>query len=129
GLVPAGTGNDFARALGIPFGGDEAAARAAELALAGTPTPVDIGHARCPDGEMHFLTVVALGFDAFVAERTNRLRWPRGSARYYLALVIELLRLRPLALAVSRDGGPAAQLPGILCAIANTRSYGGGMPI
>lgn len=128
-LVPAGTGNDLARALGLPIGGREAAADAAELALRGCRRSIDLGEAVCPDGRAKFLTVAALGFDARVSERTNRLSWPRGAARYYLALVVELLRLRPLRFVMSVDGAPAVVRPGILAAVGNTRSYGGGMPM
>ena len=128
-LVPAGTGNDLARALGLPHGGRDAEARAAELALNGTARRIDVGEAVCPDGHAKFLTVAALGFDAYVSDRTNRLRWPKGKARYYLALLIELVRLTPLAFRVGLDGSAPAPLPGILAAVGNTRSYGGGMPM
>lgn len=128
-MVPAGTGNDFVRALGIPYGSPAAAAEAAELALHGALARIDVARVHCPERSTHVLTVAALGFDAKVSERTNQLRWPRGAARYYLALVIELLRLQSLRFTVSIDGGPAIQRPGILLAVGNTRSYGGGMPI
>jgi len=133
-LVPAGTGNDLARALGLPQGSAEAAAAAVDLVLDGRTRAIDVGEAECPgpDGgvrRMRFLTVCAIGLDARVADRTNRLRWPKGRLRYYLALVIELLRLRPLQLEVRIDGAPAARWPGILLAVGNTRSYGGGIPM
>lgn len=128
-LVPAGTGNDLARSLGIPFGSPEAAALAAGAVEDGLPRALDIGEAVCPDGTARFLTVVALGFDAKVSERTNRLRWPRGRARYYLALVIELLRLRPVPFAVRVDGADSPLSDGTIIAVGNTRSYGGGMPV
>lgn len=128
-LVPAGTGNDLARALGLPLGGAGSAARAAELALSGRIRDIDIGEVSIGDRRTRFLTVAALGFDARVADRTNRLRRPRGRTRYYLALVIELVRLRPLRFSLRVDGGPTEERPGILVAVGNTRSYGGGMPI
>jgi len=128
-LVPAGTGNDLARSLGIPYGSDETAALAAEAAVDGIPRALDVGEARCPDGSTHFLTIAALGFDAKVSERTNRLRWPRGGARYYLALLIELVRLAPMRFAVRVDGVDAPVADGTLIAVGNTSSYGGGMPV
>ncbi len=128
-IVPAGTGNDFARALGVPFGNLTAAAQAAEIALTGEVREIDVALVHCPERSTHVLTVAALGFDARVSERTNRLRWPRGAARYYLALVIELLRLRAIPFSISRDGEEVIHRPGILVAVGNTRSYGGGMPI
>lgn len=128
-LVPAGTGNDLARSLGIPFGTPEAAALAAGAVEDGLPRALDIGEAVCPDGTARFLTVAALGFDAKVSERTNRLRWPRGRARYYLALIIELLRLRPMPFSVRIDAADSPLSDGTIIAVGNTRSYGGGMPV
>lgn len=128
-LVPAGTGNDLARSLGIPYGSAETAALAATAVVHGTAHALDVGEAICPDGTARFLTVAALGFDATVSERTNRLRWPRGRARYYLALIIELLRLRALDFTVRVDGVESRISRGTLIAVGNTRSYGGGMPV
>ncbi|WP_449408293.1 diacylglycerol kinase [Microbacterium maritypicum] len=125
-LVPAGTGNDLARALDLPRH-DPAAA--ADLALDGTARRIDVGEIRTPTGVAGFLTIAALGFDAKVSERTNRLRWPHGALRYYLALLIELVRLRPLPFAVAVDGGEVRVRPGTLIAVGNTPSYGGGMPV
>src|SRR5690606_2286726 len=76
-----------------------------------------------------FLTVAALGFDAKVSDRTNRLRWPKGRLRYYLALVVELVRLRPTAFRLRFGDEDAVDLPGTLVAVGNTGSYGGGMPV
>lgn len=125
-LVPAGTGNDLARALDLPRH-DPAAAAA--LALEGTPRSIDVGEVSTPETTRAFLTVAALGFDAKVSDRTNQLRWPRGRLRYYLALVIELLRLRPVAFEVTIDDGHVVKAPGTLIAVGNTSSYGGGMPM
>ncbi|ANJ28030.1 diacylglycerol kinase family protein [Agromyces aureus] len=136
-LVPAGTGNDLARALGLPFerardsadAVGDAAAEAAELAVRGRPRAIDVGEVESASGTRRFLTVAALGFDALVSERTNRLRWPRGRARYYLALLVELARLRPMPFEYGLDGGEVRAAPGTLIAIGSTRSYGGGMPV
>lgn len=124
-LVPAGTGNDLARALGVPI----SVADAATLAINGRPRSIDVGHISWADGERHFMTVAALGCDANVNERTNQLRWPRGRARYYLALLVELVRLGPIAFRVALDDGDSRAMPGTLVAVGNTASYGGGMPI
>lgn len=125
-LVPAGTGNDLARALGIPTGHPGSAASAA---LHGRPRRIDLGTVVSQGERSSFLTVAALGFDAKVSERTNTLRYPSGRLRYYLALVIELVRLRPTDFAVRVDGGAEVRLPGTLIAVGNTATYGGGMPI
>lgn len=129
GIIPAGTGNDLARSLGLPLGSSDQAAAAVDYVLQDSRRRIDAVQVESGGHERKLLTVTAIGFDAEVSQRTNRLRWPRGQARYYLALLIELVRLRPKAFSVSLDGGPFRSLPGILLAIANTRSYGGGMPI
>ncbi|MFE7196383.1 YegS/Rv2252/BmrU family lipid kinase [Microbacterium oxydans] len=125
-LVPAGTGNDLARALGLPRGDARAAA---ELALIGVPRAIDVGLVRTAKGSRRFLTIAALGFDAKVSDRTNRLRWPHGAPRYYLALLIELVRLRPMEFRIAVDGEATRSSPGTLIAAGSTSSYGGGMPI
>lgn len=125
-FVPAGTGNDVARALGVPL---DDPVRAASAALTGSPRRIDVGEVRCAGSSRLFLTVAALGFDAKVSARTDRLRWPRGRLRYYLALLVELARLTPMAFRISVDGEPARELPGTLIAVGNTASYGGGMPV
>lgn len=125
-LVAAGTGNDLARALGLPR---HDAAAAAELALTGVARRIDIGEIRTPAGSTPFLTVAALGFDAKVSDRTNQLRWPRGALRYYLAIIIELVRLRPMDFTMAADDEEPTRRPGTLIAVANTASYGGGMPV
>lgn len=125
-IVPAGTGNDLARSLGVPLGDPAAAAL---LALHGRPRTIDVGRIRSGDGTRHFLTVAALGFDARVSDRTDRLRWPRGPLRYYLALLIELVRLRPLRFRIAIDQAEPREAPGVLVAVGNTASYGGGMPM
>lgn len=128
-LVPAGTGNDLARALGLPFEASDAAAAAAELAVRGIPRTIDVGEVETASGTRRFLTIAALGFDAHVSERTNTLRWPRGRARYYVALLVELARLRPMPFEFALDGGPMRPAPGTIIAVGSTRSYGGGMPV
>ncbi|WP_336645572.1 diacylglycerol kinase family protein [Microbacterium sp. USHLN186] len=125
-IVPAGTGDDLARALDLPRRDPAAAAL---LALHGRERTVDVGEVRSGASVHPFLTVAALGFDACVSDRTNRLRWPRGRGRYHLAVAIEVLRLRALEFVITMDGAPPEHAPGTLIAVGNTASYGGGMPI
>ncbi|QFU90619.1 diacylglycerol kinase family protein [Amycolatopsis sp. YIM 10] len=120
GLVPAGTGNDFARALGVP---DDPLA-AADAVISGGERRIDLGQV----GDSWFGTVLCAGFDALVSERANRLRWPDGPRRYDLAIVAELAAFRPKPLVV-RTEHTTLELEATMVAIGNTAFYGGGIPI
>src|SRR5689334_23125774 len=82
GVIPAGTGNDFARGLGVPLGDPVAAA---DLIVAGRTRQVDLAVAH---GE-YITTVVCGGFDSFVNRRANAMSWPKGNARYTVATLAE----------------------------------------
>ncbi|MER6689698.1 diacylglycerol kinase [Streptomyces minutiscleroticus] len=126
GLVAAGTGNDFARALGLPLRDPAAAGRAVAGALEEARLrDVDLGRA----GGTWFGTVLASGFDSRVNDRGNRMRWPAGRLRYDLAMLAELVALRPLRYRIALDGGAVREVEATLVAVGNTSSYGGGMRI
>jgi diacylglycerol kinase (ATP) len=79
GIVPLGTGNDAAVALGL---GPASLSEAAEVVLEGHTRPVDLGHVRAADGvERFFLCVLSTGFDALVTERANRITRAPGDSR------------------------------------------------
>jgi len=120
GVVPLGTGNDFARALGLLDGDVD---DQIERALA-EPVPVDA--IRTDYGWV--ATVATLGFSGDVNARANSLAWPRGQSRYTIATLIELPRLRALPVAVEVDGTPVGGDTTLL-AVGNTAFFGGGMRI
>jgi diacylglycerol kinase (ATP) len=124
GLVPAGTGNDFARALGVP-GEPLPAVDALVAALrSGARRRIDLGRV----GDTWFATVLCAGFDASVNERANRMRWPSGPRRYDLAILAELAAFRSRPVVID-TGTERLELDATLVAIGNTRFYGGGVPI
>lgn len=121
GLIPAGTGNDFARALGIslsdPIGSiDRVISARAEF--------VDLGKV----GDEYFAAICSTGFDSIVNERANRLKWPRGKMKYNIAMLLELPRFKPKSYNIVIDG-KVFQTQAMLIAIANGLSYGGGMKV
>lgn len=121
GVVPCGSGNDFARSLGLPL---RSPAAAVGTILAGHSTVVDLGRA----GDRWFGAVLAAGFDSRVNDRGNRMRVPRGRTRYHLAMIAELAAFRPIDFSLTLDG-ELQELPAMLVAVGNGSSYGGGMKI
>ncbi len=125
GIMPAGTGNDHARALSIPIGDTDAAA---DVVAAGHSRTMDLARLTAGGRSMVFGTVAAVGLDAAVTERAVAMRWPRGQARYPLAAIAEIARLTPRRVHLTVDG-EHHELDAILVAVGNTPSYGGGMRI
>ncbi|MZF90657.1 diacylglycerol kinase [Streptomyces sp. SID5643] len=126
GLVAVGTGNDFARALGLPVRQPAAAGRMIADALkCGRIRDIDLGQV----GDRWFGTVLASGFDSRVTDRGNRMRWPTGRLRYDLATVAELAGFRPVPYRIRLDDGEVREVEATLVAVGNGSSYGGGMRI
>jgi len=116
-VIPVGTGNDFAKMLGV--GGDWRLA--CERIAAGRRRRVDLG--RC-NGRI-FANGIGAGFDAQVALEANGIRWLRGNAVYGVALARTLL-LR-YATPHARIVHDAGVLEGriTMMAAANGTTYGG----
>ncbi len=121
GIIPAGTGNDAARSLGVPLS-DPAAA--ADVVVAGRVRTVDLGRV----GEKYFLCVLSAGFDALVNDRADGMRRPRGQARYALATLAELRRLRPSSYHLALDGD-RLDVSAVVVAVGNGPSFGGGLQV
>lgn len=134
GVIPGGSGNDFADSIGLPADPLDAAESLLDAldsvdsvgaAQSGAVRALDLG--RVEDGPW-FTTVLCAGFDSAVTERANGLRRPAGRRRYEVAIALELARLRPREFLLQVDGryldGPATMV-----AIGNGPQYGGGMLI
>ena len=126
GIVPTGSGNDFARQFAIPRH-DVAAAVAA--ITNGALSRVDLGRATAADGTTAWFTTVAnAGFDAEANRWANTVTWTSGNPLYILAVLRTLRTYRPTRLCISVDGH-ARVMPAWLVAVANTRTYASGMAI
>jgi diacylglycerol kinase (ATP) len=121
GVVPAGTGNDFARSLGIPRNDP---AGAADVVVASRVRTVDLARV----GRRYFATVLAAGFDSLVNERADEMSWPAGRLRYTVATLAELRVFQPLPFVLELDG-QVLHRPAMLVAVGNGPSYGGGLRI
>ena len=131
GIVPAGSGNDFIRSVGIPRG----LARAVEKLRSGLRRLVDVGSVRClgatgPDSDEFqkprwFLNGVGVGFDAAVAARIKEIRYLRGTPLYMAAVFQTLGRYQNPRLTVDIDGDHREGRH-LLIAIGNGTCAGGG---
>ncbi|MCU0315640.1 MAG: diacylglycerol kinase family lipid kinase [Fimbriimonadaceae bacterium] len=125
GILPVGTGNDLCRHLGITT-----LEEGIKVALAGHTTLVDVGKLVSSKGERLFLNVAGCGFDAAVAEAINRgYKFLSGRTAYIAALLGQLVSFRSPDLVVKGQDQVIYQGRGMLCSVANSSSYGGGMKV
>jgi diacylglycerol kinase (ATP) len=135
-VVPAGSGNDFARALNLrsvadsvhawrQFQAGKLEARALDLGL--------ITPANSPQKHLYFCCVAGCGLDSAVARLANQMpRWLRARGGYALGLVPTILRFAPFPLRITTQNGDASQSSEVLttlAAFANAPFYGDGMRI
>jgi diacylglycerol kinase (ATP) len=84
GVVPVGSGNDFAHAIGIPMESDHAMAQA----LKGEPSSIDLGLMTDEyDRSEYFDNTFGIGFDAIVTIRAHKLPVVRGFLMYLTAVI------------------------------------------
>jgi diacylglycerol kinase (ATP) len=122
GLIPAGSGNGLAGALGVPRDPRAAIARAIE----GRTQAVDMGLM----ASRPFFNVAGIGFDAHVARLFNtRSRGKRGRLPYVVLGVREGCKYVGRPYRVTLDGDASMTTTAFLIAFANGREYGMGMRI
>ncbi len=133
GLVPSGTGNDFARGLGIGSGLQRLSSKqpskkqrsVLRQALLGPPKPIDLIEG--DDGRLA-ASVVTAGFSGRVTARANPMRFPPGQSKYTVATVLEATRLEPIPVRFEVDD-ETIEVDTAFFAVGNTRYFGGGMAI
>jgi diacylglycerol kinase family enzyme len=148
-VVPAGSGNDFARALGLRGVRDSLAAwrrfcddpvrvptnvRTIDL---GVISAMENAGESAAQSRHYFCCVAGVGIDGEVSRRANRLpRWLRGHGGYALTLTPAIFTFAPLLVKILIRDEAAAESwitrcdqPTILAAFANTPVYGGGMKV
>ena len=118
-IIPAGTGNDFVRTLGWDL---EKIDSQLNRVVTTNPSPINLG---LVDGEW-FGAVLSTGFDSVVNERANTMQWPKGPMKYNAAIALELPRFAPRRYEIILDDRTISN-EAMLIAVANGRSYGGGM--
>ncbi len=141
-IVPAGSGNDFARALKLrsafdslstwkDFESGKISAHAIDLGV--------IAPLGSPEQKHLFCCVAGCGLDSIATSRANKMpRWLRGHGGYALSLLPLLLKLPAFSMRLTKTShnvdirGESQSAPGkrtLLAAFANTQFYGDGMRI
>ena len=121
GVIPCGTGNDFARSIGVHR---LSLTQQLDLIVHNNAQPIDLGQV----GEVWFAAILSSGFDALVNERANAMRWPRGRMRYNVAMLEKIIHLRAHSYRIRLDENHV-DVEATLVTVANGPSYGGGMKI
>jgi diacylglycerol kinase (ATP) len=116
-VLPVGSGNDFARNIGVPRALPEAFA----LVRGGAPRWVDVG--RVAPGGDRFCCVASLGMDEIALRIIHGSWFPRCRALHLYAAVRALLAYRPRPVRVTWQGG-TFEGEVMFVAVTNTRSYG-----
>jgi diacylglycerol kinase (ATP) len=124
-VIPAGTGNDFARHLGL---NRKDPLRAARLLASPSTKRIDVVRVRHAEGERYFVNVGGTGFDSAVNEHANRVTFLKGTPKYIYSTFATLAKFRPGNFRIVIDG-EARELAGMLVAVGNAVSYGGGMKV
>ncbi len=120
GIIPAGTGNDLARNLGIPGPLEEAVACLANPRR----RRIDLGQ----EGDRHFGVIVGVGFAADVMRRTNLRRGPaKGSSAIFLSILQTVAELRPVPVRLFLDDREPIETAITALFVMNTRTTGGGL--
>jgi diacylglycerol kinase (ATP) len=124
GLIPLGTGNDFASALGLPEDVEEAI----KILLAGRAIRADVGVLN----ERRFVNVSAGGFIAEVSDAVNpQLKTVAGKLAYLVGGAQVLFEYEPVRAEITVEGGNGGEavpreLALELFAVCNSRLVGGG---
>jgi YegS/Rv2252/BmrU family lipid kinase len=126
GVIPVGSGNDFAWFNGIPL--DPIAA--CQRLFDGQTRVVDVGHIRESDGrQRYFDNGCGVGFDAVVSLEARRLKWLRGMSVYLVAVLKTLIfHHHAPSLRIHLDERELTR-PTMMLSIGNGRRAGGAFHI
>lgn len=120
GLIPAGTGNDFAASANIPYG-----FAALELILSGEAKPTDF--IDFSDGRRS-LNIAGLGMDVDILTRCERMKRLHAKSKYFLSLLASLFRYRGCEITVTANGETKTH-NALIAAVCNGKRLGGGIPL
>ena len=118
GLIPAGTGNDFAEAAKIPFG-----AAAVDLLLDAEPKFTD--YLECGNGRRS-INIAGLGIDVDILKRCEKKRHGSARSKYFRSLLAALCSFRGVDVTITADGKSETR-HALIAAACNGTQFGGGI--
>lgn len=122
GIIPAGTGNDFVKTLGVPKDPD----KALDYVLSHPPKKTDVGEI---NGRL-FLNEIGTGFDVSVLDYAARAKkYCRGLLPYLYGVMQTLFRFHSIPITYAVDGGESVTRDAFVVGVANGGMIGGGIPI
>lgn len=125
GLVPAGTGSDLSRHLGLPG----RPAKALRQVLVATPKPLDAMVLEADDGRREFVLNIASGGLSGSVVQAIDANPRRGQLSYLQSTVQGLLKYRPAGCRVHIDGRAVERDEFLVVAVANGQFFGRGMKV
>lgn len=126
GVIPAGTGDDFAKGVGIPRKPLAAAAAIASGITRRIDLTLATGAISDGSAKRYIGSVISSGYDARVNYRVNHSRLNLGAASYGSAVLLEIAALRPIRYRLTIDG-VHRELDALLVAVGNAGFVGGGI--
>lgn len=136
GIIPGGSGNGLARAIGMSLRPEQALRQL----IHGAEHPIDVGEI----GGRLFVNVAGIGFDAYVAQTFNARGLKRGPMAYARVTAVELFRYQPLSYVIGDGEGETnghapggvsgheaanGAQPALMVVLANSPQYGNGAVI
>lgn len=123
GLIPVGTGNDFAFSMGLPA---RDAAAACRLLVEGRTRVVDVGRVEDEQGNVrYFCNNFGAGFDAATTVESYKLRFLRGSLVFLVAVIKTIFLYFKAPVVTVRYNDQERILPLLMASVANGRRTGG----
>jgi diacylglycerol kinase (ATP) len=120
-VIPCGTGNDFAKMLGVDLLSPE---QVLALVERGSLARVDVGRV----GPDYFLNSCGFGFDPSVLAATKRIRFLKGNAVYIVSAVAQLFSYRGIDILIDSQGETSARRM-LMLTVSNGRFLGGAFRI